>query len=35
LRVTDTVTGESKVYVNPAGKAFLPVQDTSALRGCS
>jgi hypothetical protein len=29
--VTDTQTGQSKVYTNPAGTAFAPVQDTSAF----
>ena len=31
LTVTDTVTGSSKAYTNPNGKAAAPVQDTSAL----
>lgn len=31
LTVTDTVTGSSKTYTNPNGKAAAPVQDTSAL----
>ncbi len=31
LSVTDTVTGSSKTYTNPNGKAAAPVQDTSAL----
>lgn len=31
LSVTDTVTGSSKTYTNPNGKAAPPVQDTSAL----
>jgi hypothetical protein len=35
LSVTDTASGESRVYVNPEGRAFQPVQDTGALGGCS
>lgn len=31
VRVTDTVTGNSKTYLSPSGPAFLPVQDTQAL----
>ncbi len=31
VTVTDTATGESKVYRNPQGQAAPPVQDTSAL----
>ena len=31
LTVTDTLTGVAKTYANPAGRAFQPVQDTSAL----
>jgi hypothetical protein len=31
LTVTDTLTGAAKTYANPAGRAFQPVQDTSAL----
>jgi lysyl endopeptidase len=31
LTVTDTVTGAVRSYVNPAGKAFQPVQDTLAF----
>lgn len=31
IRVTDTVTGQSKTYSNPAGNAFRPVQDVRAL----
>jgi virginiamycin B lyase len=29
--VTDTVSGATKVYTNPAGTPFAPVQDTSAF----
>ncbi len=32
--ITDTVSGTSKVYTNPAGTAFAPVQDTSAFATC-
>jgi virginiamycin B lyase len=32
--VTDTVSGETKIYTNPAGTAFAPVQDTSAFATC-
>ncbi len=35
LKVTDTVTGAVKTYVNPQGRAFLPIQDTSAFGNCS
>lgn len=31
LTVTDTETGNAKTYTNPQGKAFQPIQDTSAL----
>ncbi len=31
LTVTDTVTGALRVYTNPQGTAFRPVQDTSAF----
>lgn len=34
LRVTDTQTGLSKTYVNPANTAFAPIQDTGALAAC-
>lgn len=34
IRVTDTKTGTSKMYTNPLGRAFLPVQDTSAFQTC-
>jgi photosystem II stability/assembly factor-like uncharacterized protein len=33
LSVTDIVTGTTKVYTNPQGAAFVPIQDTSAF-GC-
>ena len=35
VRVTDTWTGETVEYANPQGRAFVPVQDTSALGGCN
>jgi hypothetical protein len=31
ITVTDTQTGKMKTYTNPQGKAFQPIQDTSAL----
>ena len=31
LSVTDIVTGTTKVYTNPQGTAFAPIQDTSAF----
>ena len=31
LRVTDTTTGQTKVYANPQHRAFQPVQDTDAF----
>ena len=34
LTVTDTQTGASRTYVNPANTAFLPVQDTAAFGTC-
>jgi len=34
LTVTDTQTGEAAVYINPQGRAFQPIQDTSALMSC-
>lgn len=34
LSVTDTGTGETRTYVNPLGRAFQPIQDTSAFRTC-
>ncbi len=35
LRVTDTLTGESKSYSNPLGNSAAAITDTSALAGCS
>jgi hypothetical protein len=32
--VTDSRIGFPKAYLNPAGRAFVPVQDTAAFRGC-
>jgi hypothetical protein len=34
LKVTDTLTGEVKTYVNPIGSPLLPIQDTSAFSFC-
>jgi hypothetical protein len=34
LTVTDTRTGAVKIYNNPQGTAFSPVQDTSAFAAC-
>ncbi len=34
LRVTDTSTGVLKVYTNPLGTRFQPIQDTSAFAAC-
>lgn len=34
ITVTDTVRGPTKVYTNPLGRAFLPVQDTQAFATC-
>jgi photosystem II stability/assembly factor-like uncharacterized protein len=34
LTVTDTATGKVKTYVNPQGRAFQPIQDTSAFPVC-
>jgi hypothetical protein len=31
MTVTDTETGEQRVYANPLGTAFLPIQDTGAF----
>jgi hypothetical protein len=35
LTVRDTVTGTAKVYTNPLGTAFQPIQDTDAFATCS
>lgn len=35
LTVTDTVTGAVKIYNNPQGTAFQPIQDTKAFATCS
>jgi len=32
--VTDTLTGKKKTYTNPLGRAFQPIQDTSAFTTC-
>lgn len=34
LKVTDTVSGVEKMYSNPLGRSFIPVQDTSAFLTC-
>jgi streptogramin lyase len=34
LTVIDTQAGQAKTYVNPAGTAFQPVQDTAAFAAC-
>ncbi|HTG34071.1 MAG TPA: LamG-like jellyroll fold domain-containing protein [Thermoanaerobaculia bacterium] len=34
LTVTDTQTGAGKRYHNPAGRAFVPIQDSAAFTGC-
>ena len=35
ITVEDTQNGTQKVYVNPRGTAFQPIQDTAAFGGCS
>ena len=34
LTVTDTQSGRVRTYFNPGGRAFAPVQDTSAFATC-
>jgi hypothetical protein len=34
VRVVDTLTDAVRVYVNPLGTAFLPIQDTGAFASC-
>lgn len=34
ITVTDTQTGISRTYANPANTAFAPIQDTAALPTC-
>ena len=34
LTVTDTRTGETRVYHNPLGTPAVAIADTSALAGC-
>ena len=34
ITVTDTQTGAKKIYTNPQGKAFQPIQDTAAFSTC-
>jgi hypothetical protein len=35
IRVTDTATGAIKIYNNPQGTAFQPIQDTKAFATCT
>jgi hypothetical protein len=35
LTVTDQATGQQKIYRNPQGRAFAPVQDTNAFTTCA
>lgn len=34
LRVTDTLTGQVREYLNPANRPFQPIQDTKAFATC-
>ncbi len=34
LRVTDTLAGVTKTYVNPLGTPFAPIQDTGSFQTC-
>lgn len=34
ITVTDTTTGASRTYTNPAGTPFQPIQDTGAFATC-
>ncbi|MEO1087996.1 MAG: hypothetical protein AAFY88_27505, partial [Acidobacteriota bacterium] len=34
VRVTDTLTGKVKEYLNPKGEAAVPVQDLSTFKKC-
>jgi hypothetical protein len=34
ITVTDTMTGATKTYSNPQGRAFAPIQDTNAFATC-
>lgn len=34
MTVTDTLRGETRTYLNPRGRAFQPIQDTSAFATC-
>ncbi|HVS63203.1 MAG TPA: Calx-beta domain-containing protein [Thermoanaerobaculia bacterium] len=34
LSVVDTAAAEARIYVNPQGTSFLPIQDTSAFATC-
>lgn len=35
LTVVDTATNDTKVYVNPVNRAFVPIQDTDAFDTCN
>ncbi len=35
LKITDSLTGATKTYTNPQGRAFQPIQDTGAFATCS
>ncbi|HKR63691.1 MAG TPA: BACON domain-containing carbohydrate-binding protein [Thermoanaerobaculia bacterium] len=35
MRITDTVTGQSKTYTNPLGTVYQTITDTSAFATCS
>lgn len=34
MTITDTMNGTVKTYTNPQGKAFQPIQDSSAFATC-
>ncbi len=34
LKITDTLSGEERIYSNPQGSPFVPVQDTAAFQTC-
>jgi len=35
LLVTDTLSGDSHLYINPLGRVYVPVQDTETFAACS
>jgi S-layer homology domain len=35
LRVTDTLTGETRTHLSPVGQTFAPVEDTSSFSVCA